>query len=673
MSETALAIIPPATLVLSAPKAPTLRDPLIERDLTDAAREDLDYWRGLLAPVIGEKRGITGHLQRIALMSGQPFRTIEKRYYAAKRLGILGLVDKRLAGPKFWKLRARRVAPHVSQSKGLQQLWQMLCEQNKRKCRPQFKVLVAMWKKRDERIAAIAEYADFPGWPKLPPGWTYPNLMRYAPDAFSLAAARIGPFAAKAHRQTVFTTRVGLYVGSHIQLDDKWHDFFVNTFADKQPQAGRPLELYTFDLFSARKVRWGIRVRTKDADGKYAGVPEHMTRYTLAAHLHLDGYSPRGTIVVAEHGTAAVADRIAQALHAHSGGLITLSESGMTGDIAHLGQYPGLVRGNPNHKAALESNNNREHNAFGALPGQTGSSIVNRPEELAGRLDYNAELLAAYQQLPAEKAALLDFPLLELNQFMNLADHVYTILERDRVHELEGWVEAGNVVQSFEFGGQEILETALSPEQRAAIVPLLAAGVIQGRPLRMSRREVWDLGARELVKLPGWGVCDILGDDLARESTVAAGMFEIQDQEIGPAIYRYESLVRDAEGRARELRDGEKFQVFINPFALGTLFVRDAQGRYVGECRQIHAPSRADMDGVRRAMGATAHREAELLAPLVNRHAAEAREKQARHKRNAEVMDDGRQANQPRTTAAQRDQNQEIARALARARQQSDE
>ena len=196
-------------------------------------------------------------------------------------------------------------------------------------------------------------------------------------------------------------------------------------------------------------------------------------------------------------------------------------------------------------------------------------------------------------------------------------------------------------------------------------MPLLAAGVLQGRPVRMNRREVWDRGAGELVKLPGWGVCEILGDDLARESTVGAGMFEIQDQEIGPAIYRYESQVRDAEGRQRELRDGEKYQVFINPFALGTLFVRDAQGRYVGECRQIHAPSRADMDGVRRAMGKTIHREAELLTPLQTRHAAEAREKQARHENNADLLD-GTPAKQTPAQARQRKEQNHVAADRAR-------
>ncbi|MBI3885898.1 MAG: hypothetical protein HY302_09255, partial [Opitutae bacterium] len=639
-----------------------LRDPMIEKDLSDEARRDLDYWRGLIGPVLQEKRGIRAHLLRIAMMSGQPFKTVHNRYYAAKKHGLLGLVDKRLAGPRFWKLRSHRVAAHVSQSRGLQELWKSLCEANQRKCRPQFKVLVQLWKQRSPRIGAIPEYADFPGWPKLPPGWTYGNLMRYAPSGFELTAARQGKAAAAAHRRTVFTTRVGCYVGSHLMIDDKWNDFFVNSFADGQ--AGRPLEVYTLDYFSARKCRWATRVRTKDEAGNYKGIAEIMTRYVLAAHLYLDGYSPRGTVIVAEHGTAAVRERVAAALHELSGGLITLSESGMTGDTSHIGQYPGLVRGNPRHKAALESNNNREHNAFGALPGQTGMSVERRPEELTGRLAYNAQLLAAYAQLPAERRAMLDFPVLELNQYLSVAAHVYKLLEDDRQHELEGWVEAGNVVQSYRFGSQDILETELTPEQRAAIVPMLEARLIQARPLRMSRREVWDRGAGELVRLPGWGVVSILGADLARPVTVVDNMISLRDSEWWPGTYSFETDCRDAEGRHLRLPEGETYQAFINPFAAGTLFVSDAKGRYVGECRRIHAPSRGDLDGVRRAMGEAAKDEAAMLTPLRARHLDEAREKRDRHVRNAEAMND-RAALPPKPSAAQNEKNQDLAAARA--------
>lgn len=660
----ALAVVPSGGL----PLARTVRDPLFETSLTAEARKDLDYWRGLLMPAMRQRgRGLTRTLQAIAVSGGQSFKTVKGRYYAWKKHGVRGLVDKRLAGPLFWKVKGHRAASAVSQSRGIQQLWCALCEANQRKSKGEFNTLVKMWKERDPRIAAIPEYEDFPGWPALPQGWTYPNLMRYGPDDFDLTSARVGRAAAALERRRVYTTRVGLWVGSHYLFDDKWNDLFVNSFADGQ--AGRPLEIYSLDLFSAKKLCNATRVRTKDQEGNYTGVAGIMARYVLAATLYLKGYSKRGTVLVMEHGTATEDDAKLDLITEITGGLVTWQKSGMSGDTAHLGQYPLIERGNPRHKAALESNNNLEHNRRGALPGQTGRSIATRPEQLDGKnglLKYNSRLLAAREQLPPEKAALLDFPLLELNQYLDVASHIDAAIADDRDHELEGWLEAGNVVQAIQLGGQEILETKLTPEQRAALPALLDAGLVQARPVRMSRREVWERGAGDLIKLPGWGVVAILGDDLARDVTVVDDMISMKDNEWWPGILRFETDLRDAEGRHVKLREGQKFQAFINPFASNMLFVRDLQGRYLGECRRIIAPCRSDMEAVRRAMGEAAAAESELLTPLVARHTKEAKEKLDRHSGNAAVMDDSGEKKRA-LTAAQQERNKRRSRQMAAA------
>jgi hypothetical protein len=613
-------------------------NPLLVELLPTEARTDFNYWRGFIEPLLKETRGIYQALTQISQRSGQPFKTVRNRYYAAKNHGLFGLVDKRLAGPSWWMTTARRPLSPVSQSRGLQELWKKLCERNGRKSRPEYETLVRMWKQRDPEIAAIPEYSEFPGWPALPCGWTYANLMRYGPSDYELEAVRRGKARCALVAPGVFTTRKGLYVGSHYLFDDKWHDFFVNSFAEKRH--GRPLEVYSLDLFSACKRRWGVRVRTQDDEGNYKGVAGVMMRYVLAATLYLDGYSPRGTTIVAEHGTANVREQIAKALAEISGGLIKVSESGMQGDPAHIGQYPGLRRGNPRHKAALESNNNLEHNAFAALPGQTGRNVEERPEQLSGLLSHNADLLAAYSELSPDRAALLEFPLLELNQFMDLASEIYARIADRREHDLEGWIESGNILQAFSWGGQLLLETQLNAQQRANLPVLLESGMLSARPIKMTRREVWDRGSGELVKLPGWGVCAILGDDLAREVNVRKNMIEIEDIEIGPGVFRFETFIVDAMGNRDVLRDGEKYQAFINPFAPDTLFVRDAKGRYVGECRRIHAPCRGDIEGVARAMGEAVKREAELLAPVRARHLQTAKDKLALHRANVAALDD---------------------------------
>src|SRR5581483_9054994 len=114
--------------------------------------------------------------------------------------------------------------------------------------------------------------------------------------------------------------------------------------------------------------------------------------------------------------------------------------------------------------------------------------------------------------------------------------------------------------------------------------------------------------------------------------------FEFEDRELGPGVHRYASVCVTPEGEQLRLRDGEKYQTFVNPFAPEMLFVRRANGSYIGECRRIETPCRGDVEAVHRLCGARAKEEAELLAPLRARHLADARQKVSRHARNAAIL-----------------------------------
>lgn len=608
---------------------------ILER-IPKPARNDFLSWRSHLEPLLLLKFGIKPALERVAAETGTPYHTVKRRFIRYRKHGPLGLLEFRLCGPAFWRTATRGdQAPAATTCPGLVDLWKALCEESHRSCKTAHKRLVAMWRQRDSRIAEIPEFRDFPGWPALPKGWTYDNLMEVAPSKYELSAARVGRAASALHRPTVFTSRVGSYPGSHYLFDDKWHDFFVNDLATRH--TGRPLEVYSLDLFSAFKLNWGFRIRERDAEGKYKGIAEVMMRYVLAGTLFERGYSPRGTTLITEAGTAKVRDGLAATLHDNTGGKITLDEGAVRGAHALLHQYPGLAKGNPRHKAALESNNNLEHNRFDFLPGQTGRNREERPEELAGRLKYDVALLAAYDQLPADKQALFQFPLLERNQFADLACHIYANIADDRDHRLDDWAECGNVVQTFELGGVTLRLDQLTPAQAEALPELLAKGLIKAKPVRATRREAWQRGAGDLIKLPGWGVVAILGDDLAREAAVRDNMFEIRSAEDGGGLFRYESILRTPEGHTAILKDRETYQVFINPFAPSTLFVRDAAGRYLGECARITAPSRGDVVGIDEAIKAASKREGQLLAPMRARHAAKAKERRDMHRNNADV------------------------------------
>jgi hypothetical protein len=477
------------------------------------------------------------------------------------------------------------------------------------------------WWTRENPGLSVPDYC--PGFPE---GWHLRNLRRYLDSSkFRRVAQTVGLVAAKSLRPSVLTTRKGLWVMSHVQFDDLEHDFFANTLAEKQ--AGRPLELFSHDLFSARKIRYGIRVKTINAEGKANKLTERMMRMIVAATFYMDGYSPRGTTICAEHGTAAVRDWLEKMLFELSGGLIQTTRSGFSGDVAHIGQYAGIRRGNPNFKASLESSNNLTHNVLDHIPAQTGLGLSRRPEGLEAMLDHNAELLAAIQQAPAHIARNIVLEIVTVEQLMEILAYYYGYIEDDHEHELEGWEECGHVIQELHLANRWLTQQdllALPPGEYEMARALLGAGQLVTRPRRMSRREVWNLDSESLIKIPPYGVCEILGDDMSEERKVRAGKFEFEDSDVGPGVHTYDAIVTNLEGYRMELREGEKYQAFVNPFAIEHLFVRDAKGRYIGVADRVQRPCRADIKGVGRAMGAAAHRLAERLEPLRERQAEEA-------------------------------------------------
>jgi hypothetical protein len=482
--------------------------------------------------------------------------------------------------------------------------------------------------------------------PPHPPGWTTRNLRRKLDTSkFRRAAATAGRISATKHRPTVLTTRAGCWVHSHLMWDDVWHDHFVNSFAENQ--AGRPLELFSHDYFSARKVRYGIRVRTEGDNGKMQGLTAQMMRMIVAATYYLDGYSPRGTINVAEHGTAAFSEDMERILYDTTGGLVTVTRSGLLGDPSHSGQYNGRRIGNPRFKASLESSNNVVHNLLADLPGQTGPSKERRPEQLDGLLRYNERLLAALQQLPAERAALLKFPLLEQTQFMLVLSDIYRFLESDHEHNLEGWIDCGHVTQEMHLLGQWWSQEALltlPPEQQQMAIALLHSGNLQARPRKLSRLEVWQRGSTDLVRISGGTVCDLLGPSYAAERRVASHMISFRDKDLGPGDHKFDALIHDLEGRIVSLKEGETYLTTVNPFAPDQLFIKDAKGRFLGTAPRITRASRADVDAVTRAIGAARHKETVLLEPLRTRQLKASREKLDLHRHNAAVLQSNQDA-----------------------------
>ena len=161
-----------------------------------------------------------------------------------------------------------------------------------------------------------------------------------------------------------------------------------------------------------------------------------------------------------------------------------MSESGFDGRAPHAGLYHGRWKGQPGFKASLESHNNLEHNMLGSVPGQTGRNVEERVEHLHGTLAHNAQLLEGLGLVACGVSRHAGVSTLEITSFRKKLDEVYHYIACERDHDLEGWVEAGNVMQMIEFAGNfmtlEDIKSKPADVQQQALA-LLSAGLLQSQ------------------------------------------------------------------------------------------------------------------------------------------------------------------------------------------------
>lgn len=568
-------------------------------------------------------RGRVDRLKALADRLGKPFGQVKKLFYSYAEKGVEGLIDKR-ANPELWDSSAPRGMSLADQE--LVKLW---CEKNQRKNEPAIRAMREAW--LTQRISPAWEgrglsvpQTETPldpvqGYPR---GWTVRNLLRYAPDPYTLAASRQGRSAAKSHVPLVYTTRAGLYVGQYYLWDDMWHDHEVVDLDQKK--RGRPLEFHGLDLKSAAKFVWGNRTRV-ETETKHEGLKAIDFRMVLAAGLFGTGYhAERGTTLIVENATASISDALEGLLWDNSGGMIKVQRGGMEGAAAHAGQYAGRAKGNFRFKAALESLGNLIHNELAMLPAQVGKDRDHCPEEMHdggrlvsvegkplksyGRNKYTDALLAAFSQLPPERAQWLMWDRCTIQQFRMICDEVYGRINRRTEHSLEGWDEL--------------------------YVPSPLGGM-----RRLSPHEVFQAGRRQLRPISLELVALILGHEGGTPRTVIGNKIAVHDGGVSGDELRF-----DATGI---LRDREKYLTVLNPFDPTRLFCWEACGkghRFVGAIPRLHSVERGEVEAIERAMGEAARRESLLLQPLRRRHAQEAREKAARHAHNAEVLTRGEAA-----------------------------
>lgn len=522
--------------------------------------------------------------------------------------------------------------------------WKNLCERNGRKCAAAYREFV-----RQFRAGAMIPGMD-PATPRdfLPDGFTYDNLMRHAPTKFELAAARIGRGAAADFRPKIFTTRVGLSVGQRYIFDDLWHDFKVVMVGQRRPM--RLLQLHAHDLFSGCQFARGLKPRMEDPEtGSSVGLREDEMLFLVASVLGEFGYHAEGCVLMVEHGTAAINEPLEKLLFDLTAGKIRVERSGIQGASAFAGQYPGRGKGNFRFKAALESLGNLIHNETAnllAFPGQTGSnSRVNLPEELHGREKLADTLALAMVALPAQIAAQLRLPFLEVNAARWAVEEVMERINRRTEHELEGWLEAGLTTIDFQLPGRALMPATewalLAPADQHALQNL-----VKPLPRKLSPREVFDSGRRGLTRFRPEQVAALLQQRQGREVAVRADhLIVFEDQLVSPEPLHY---------LAHHFAPGDKFRAVVNPWAPETLHLFDARGGWCGAVEAWQRVRHDDIEGLHRQMGQAAKVEKELLAPLAarGRELTQKRIEDTRH--NAAVLDEHAQVEQARAERARR-------------------
>ncbi len=627
------------------------------RALPGEVQTEVDVWLAEL----GAMRGAIGlALSATAERLGVSRATARRKYDAWRAQGWRGLVD--------W----RKVPATVTHERGLPAAFVEYARQrlgnNQRKFAPEYRALVEDWRKGTE----IPGYEHASSFERntTPAGWSYDNLIRIArPDDLELVVRRVGMGAAKAMLPQVFTTRVGLWPGAMLMLDDVWHDNFV-VFKGKPV---RILQLSMLDVFTGCVTAYGTKPRWEREDGSHDQLKEAQTCYLVAQQLFLHGYSDQGTTLLAEHGTAAVREDLARLLHDRTGGKIMVRRSGITGqEQAICGMMDGRGGGNFRFKSALESLHNLFHNELGALPGQTGMDVARRPEsldggvmrirkdgtlQLGGLLSHVTDLGEALKLLPPNVAAKLRMPLLNYEAEFRpvLRDTLEWINRRGEwahfTHQLEGWAECGHVVTEYRaaaasdhwLGSDEFM--ALPPAEQQLFVALArtnAATYSRTRPL--SPREVWQARRGELVRINPVIIPEILtggraitDSPLAEERDCKGGFFEFTEPELTEGTLRYASRLQRPDGREEELRD-DTYLTILNPYSPEFLWVHDAKGGLLGLVKRDHRAGRGDVAAVERKMGEAAKRTAELLGELKVRNIAASRAAADRMATNAEAL-----------------------------------
>jgi hypothetical protein len=159
----------------------------------------------------------------------------------------------------------------------------------------------------------------------------------------------------------------------------------------------------------------------------------------------------------------------------------------------------------------------------------------------------------------------------------------------------------------------------------------------------MSRREAWNAGRRDLIRVPEWEMPAFLDADKdAVELTVRDnGLIAVRNElYFGRDEMLYSAgAMKDRDGYVSALPPRTRVLAEFNPCVPGRLWILSKDdGRTLGVCPAYSRAPAYDRHAVEAAMGAQSHDLAQKLLPLRGRHQDEAERRVARIAHNAAVL-----------------------------------
>lgn len=518
--------------------------------------------------------------------------------------------------------------------------WRKLCENHQRVSSEAWRELIQIWETGmdDERTRykAIPGYATWPERePKtlVPRGWTYKNLMRHAPDAFERTAARVGIQAASQVGLKLRFSRKGVKVGEFISFDD--HEFNVKVNFPGQMRSMRPRCFGAAEYVSGCCFNLTVKPTLWDADEQAKKVlTETDFMWFVVAILTDFGFrADTGTTFLVEHGTAAIREEFEQRIRECTGGAVKVDRSGRFHRPAHGGQFAAPSGGNFRFKP-IEQYWRMIDDRLDGLVGQSGtnagSTASSKPEELERADAYVSKLLKYAATLPVEQAAQLIIQRLTWNEFLAHAWDKRDAINDDFNHAMRNWEKCGFVTKEFrlratsnEWFPQAALQKLPEP-QRLALAARIAQDDLLFRVRKLSRAEALAKHQHELTKLPLEMIPALVGQRFAwdggRQLPVTGGKFMVKDWRISSDPIEF--IAADLKGE--RLREDSKWLAFVNPMSPHILIACDPALRVIGLCPLMPEPAKNDAVAVKHALGLQRSWFKRALAPMNERHAADA-------------------------------------------------